>query len=64
MSLRETIELWKEGVEKAEKEQYAAALECFNAISEPGARIHFNMASLHLELGDLLGAERVSLIRV
>lgn len=60
MSLRETIELWKDGVENAEKEHYAAAMECFHAIPEPGARIYFNMANVYLEQGDLLQAETVS----
>lgn len=60
MALREMIEIWKEGVEKAEKNQHNAAIETFLDMPEPGARIYFNVASLYLRLGNLNAAEEVS----
>lgn len=60
MSLKEMIAHWKEGVEKASKNQYTAAIEAFLGMQEPGARIYFNVASMYLRLGNLPSAEEVS----
>jgi len=59
MSLKETIEQWQSGVEKAEMGRYEEAVDCFTEMSEPGARIYFNIASMFLRLGNLEDAERV-----
>lgn len=63
MSLREMIEFWKDGVEKAERNQFTAAIEAFLSMQEPGARIYFNVASMQLRLGNLAAAEDVSIIQ-
>lgn len=61
MSLRETIELWKNGVKKAEDNQPADAIKLFLDISEPGARIYFNVANMYISLGNSIEAEKVRL---
>ena len=59
MSLKDTIEQWQAGVEKAEAGHYEEAIDCFTEMPEPGARIYFNIASMFLRLGNLADAERV-----
>ena len=59
MSLKDTIEMWKIGVEKAEAGQYQEAIEAFLGMPEPGARIYFNVSSMYLRMGRLDEAERV-----
>ncbi len=59
MSLKDTIELWKTGAEKADAGQYQEAIDAFLEMPEPGARIYFNVASMYLRLGRLDEAERV-----
>lgn len=62
MSLKDTIEQWHAGVEKAEAGHYEEAIDCFTEMPEPGARIYFNIASMFLRLGNLEDAERVKII--
>ena len=62
MSLKDTIEQWQAGVEKAEAGHYEEAIDCFTEMPEPGARIYFNIASMFLRLGNLEDAERVKKI--
>ena len=62
MSLRQMIELWKDGVELGEKEQYEEAIRKFLDMPEPGARIYFNIANMYLRLGKLSEAEEVRYI--
>ncbi len=64
MSLKDTIEHWTGGIAHAEAGQYAEAIDRWTEMSEPGAKIYFNMASMFLKLGDLQNAERVSVGRV
>lgn len=59
MSLRETIELWKEGVEKAGKGLHREAVDIFLSIPEPGARIYFNVANMCLSLNNVVESEKV-----
>lgn len=59
MSLKDTIELWKSGAEKAEAGRYQEAIETFLDMPEPGARIYFNVSSMYLRMGRLDEAEAV-----
>ena len=59
MSLRETIELWKDGVEKAEKGLHREAVDVFLSIPEPGARIYFNVANMCLSLNSIVESAKV-----
>ena len=60
MSLKDMIEYWNLGVEHALQGSYQEALDVFTEISEPGARIYFNMSSAFLRLGNLEQAEKAS----
>ena len=60
MSLKETIEQWKKGVDLAEKGSHAEAIKAFLSIPEPGARIYFNICNMYIELGDVAKAEEVT----
>ena len=59
MSLKETIEQWNEGVNKFLDGKFEEALGIWSAMLEPGARILYNIASMHLLLGDLDSAKTV-----
>ncbi len=61
MSLKDTIEQWSAGIAYAEAGQYDEAVDKWTEMAEPGAKIHFNVASMFLKLGDLENAERVSI---
>ncbi|XP_064396169.1 neutrophil cytosol factor 2-like isoform X2 [Halichondria panicea] len=58
MSLKDTIEQWSAGIAYAEAGQYDEAVDKWTEMAEPGAKIHFNVASMFLKLGDLENAER------
>ena len=62
MSLRETIELWKDGVDKAKQSRYVEAIDVFMSIPDfhVGARIYFNICNMYIELGDVAKAEEVT----
>ena len=60
MSLKETIVQWSEGVEKFHDGNYKEALGIWSAMVEPASRILYNIASMHLLLGDLDNAKMVS----
>ena len=64
MSLRQMIELWKAGVEQGEKGNFEAAIKEFLGISEPGARIYFNISNMYLRIGKLVEAEQVDYIYI
>ena len=59
MSLKDTIVYWNQGVDKAQEEKYLEAIDIWTSMQEPGARILFNVASMHFMLGNLDNAERV-----
>ena len=59
MSLKEKVELWQAGVEKAGAGKFEEAVDNFTEIPEPSARIYFNISSAFLRLGNLEDAERV-----
>lgn len=61
MSLKDTIEQWSRGVDKALDGMLDEAIDIWTSMQEPGARIYFNIASTHLLLGNLDNAERVSM---
>ena len=64
MSLKDTIEQWAAGIALAEAGQFEEAIDKWTSMSEPGARIYFNVASMFLKLGDLENAERVKYVLV
>jgi len=57
--MKENIIYWSEGVERAEIGDNAGALERFSYITEPFARIFYNMAAIQLRLGNINQAEKV-----
>ena len=59
MSLKDTIEQWSQGVDKALEGRFEEAIDVWSSMQEPGAKIHFNIASMYLLLGRLDNAERV-----
>ena len=60
MSMKENLVFWAEGVEKADKGDNAGALEHFSYITEPFARIYYNMAAIQLRQGNINQAEKVN----
>ena len=61
MSLKDTIVQWSEGVDLALSGKPKDAIAVWTAMQEPGARIYFNVASMHVLLGSIENAEKVSL---
>lgn len=59
MSLKDTIEQWSQGVDKALDGKFQEAISVWSSMQEPGARIYFNIASMYYLLGDLNRAEEV-----
>ncbi|XP_063795831.1 neutrophil cytosol factor 2 isoform X2 [Pseudophryne corroboree] len=57
MALVEIMRLWSEGVSAADKGDWSEALKSFTSITEPRAKICFNIGCCHLVMGDLRGAE-------
>ncbi len=62
MSLKDTIESWTAGIAHAEAGRYSEAIDKWNEMPEPGAKIYFNIASMFLKLGDVKNAEKVSVL--
>ena len=60
MSLKENIELWSQGVDLSQEGKTREAMEIWSSMQEPGTKILYNIASMHLHLGDLEGARKVS----
>uniref|UniRef100_A0A8C6B9W2 Neutrophil cytosol factor 2 n=1 Tax=Monodon monoceros TaxID=40151 RepID=A0A8C6B9W2_MONMO len=58
MSLAETISLWNEGVQAADKKDWKGALDAFAAVQDPHSRICFNIGCLHTILGSMPEAEK------
>ncbi len=59
MSLKDAIVLWNEGVNKALDGKFEEAITVWNSMQESGARISFNIASMHILLGRRDMAEKV-----
>ena len=59
MSLKDAIVLWSDGVNKALDGKFEEAISVWSSMQEPGARISFNIASMHLLLGRPDKAEKV-----
>ena len=59
MSLKDAIVLWNDGVNKALDGKFEEAIAVWNSMQESGARISFNIASMHLLLGRRDLAEKV-----
>lgn len=59
MSLKDTIVQWSQGVDKALEGKSEEAIDIWTTMAEPGARIYFNLASMHMLLGNLDNAKRV-----
>lgn len=64
MSLKETIEAWNAGIAHAMAGQYSDAVDRWTEMSEPGAKIYYNIASMFIKLGNLDEAQSVSQINV
>ncbi|XP_005375095.1 PREDICTED: neutrophil cytosol factor 2 isoform X2 [Chinchilla lanigera] len=58
MSLAEAISLWNEGVQAADKKDWKAALDAFNAVQDPHSRICFNIGCMHTILENMPEAEK------
>lgn len=63
MSMKENLVYWAEAVERAENKDNSGALEKFSYITEPFARIFYNMAAIYLRQKNISKAEFVSAIR-
>lgn len=59
MSMKENLIYWAEAVERAENKDNAGAIEKFSCITEPWARIYYNMAAIYLRLKNIGKAETV-----
>jgi len=57
--MKENLMFWAEGIERAEKKDNSGALERFLYITDPSARIYYNMAALYLRLKNISNAEMV-----
>ncbi|XP_075038347.1 neutrophil cytosol factor 2 [Mixophyes fleayi] len=57
MALVEIMRLWSEGVAAADKGDWIGALKSFNSITDPRAKIYFNIGCCHLVMGNMHGAE-------
>ena len=64
MSMKENLAFWAEAIEKAENKDNAGALERFSYITEPFARIYYNMAAIYLRQKNISQAEFVSNYRI
>lgn len=60
--MKENLAFWAEAVERAESKDNAGALERFSYITEPFARIYYNMAAIYLRQKNISKAEFVSTI--
>lgn len=60
MSLKDTIISWNNGVEAAIAGNLDQAISEWKGMAEPGAKIYYNMASMHLKKGQLDEAIRVN----
>lgn len=58
MALVEMMWLWSEGVAAADKGDWKGALKSFTTITEPRAKICFNIGCCHIVMGDLQEAEK------
>ena len=53
MSLKETIIYWNSGVEAALAGNLDQAINEWQSMPDPGAKIYYNIASMHLKQGQL-----------
>nr|DBA18004.1 TPA: hypothetical protein GDO54_016305 [Pyxicephalus adspersus] len=58
MALVEIMKLWSEGVAAADKGDWSGALKSFTTITEPRAKICFNIGCCHLVTGNIQEAEK------
>ena len=59
MSMKENLIYWAEAVERADNKDNAGALERFSFITDPSARIYYNMAAIYLRQKNIGYAETV-----
>ena len=59
MSMKENLMFWAEAVERADDKDNPGALERFSFITEPSARIYYNMAAIYLRQRNINQAETV-----
>jgi len=57
--MKENLVYWAEAVEKADNKDNSGALESFSYITEPSARIYYNMAAIYLRQRNIHQAEKV-----
>lgn len=57
--MKENLTYWAEGIEKAEEKDNSGALERFSYITDPSARIFYNMAAIYLRQRNINQAETV-----
>ena len=60
MSMKENLIFWAEAIDRADEKDYSGALEKFSFITEPFARIYYNMAAIYLRQKNISQAEIVS----
>ena len=63
MSMKENLVYWAEAVERADNKDNIGALERFSYITEPSARIYYNMAAIYLRQRNIDQAEKVTAYR-
>ena len=59
MSMKENLIFWTEAIDRADDKDNAGALERFSFITEPSARIYYNMAAIYLRQRNISQAEMV-----
>lgn len=64
MSMKENILYWAEAIERAQSKDNVGAIENFSFITEPSARIYYNMAAIFLRQKNITKAEKVRTLRV
>lgn len=62
MSMKENLIYWAEAIERAENKDNSGALEKFSHITDPSARIYYNMAAIYLRQKNISKAEMVRLV--
>ena len=64
MSMKENLIFWAEAIERADDKDNSGALERFSFITEPSARIYYNMAAIYLRQRNIHQAETVRPLQV
>jgi len=63
MALKEMISSWDDGVKSYESGDYSTALGYFQSISEPSAKIYFNLSCVSAKLGRIRDSIKVTIPR-